>query len=60
MKIINLQIQDNTQAVALDIHCNNVEILNDSDSHAVRSQRAIGEMLVEDALNETLSQPINV
>ncbi len=60
MKIINLQIQDNTQAVALDAQCDNVEITNDSETSAVRSQRAIGEMLVEHALDETLTAPINV
>ena len=32
MKIINLQIQDNTQAVALDAHCDNVEIARDSET----------------------------
>jgi polyphosphate kinase len=60
IKIINLQIQDNTQAVALDAHCDNVEIINDSEASVVRSQRAIGEMLVEDDLHETLSLPVNV
>ena len=60
MKIINLQIQDNTQAVSLDVHCDNVEITNDSDTSAVRSQRSIGEMLVEHAVDETLSLPLNV
>ena len=60
MKIINLQIQDNTQAVALDAHCDNLEIKRDSETSAVRSQLAIGGMLVEHALDESLSIPINV
>ena len=59
MKIINLQIQDNTQAVALDAQCDNVEITRDSETNAVRSQRAIGEMLVEHALDESSPMPIN-
>ena len=59
MKIINLQILDNTQAVALDAHCDNVEIARDPETTGIRSQRAIGEMLVEHALDESLSTPIN-
>ena len=59
MKIINLQIQDNTQAVALDAQCDNVEITGDSEANAVRSQRAIGEMLVEHVLDESSPIPIN-
>lgn len=54
LKIINLQIQDNTQAVALDTRCDNVEIKNDPATDSVRSQRAIGEMLAEHALVENV------
>jgi polyphosphate kinase len=59
MKIINLQIQDNTQAVALDEQCDNVEIIGDLETNAVRSQRAIGEMLAGHALDERLATPVN-
>ncbi|HZI24140.1 MAG TPA: polyphosphate kinase 1 [Chryseolinea sp.] len=45
LKIINLQIQDNTQAVGLDQHCENVEIKNNRQSGLVRSQQVIGDML---------------
>lgn len=48
MKIIDLQIQDNTQAVSIDQHCENVQTLSDPAAVPIRSQRVIGEMLVKD------------
>jgi polyphosphate kinase len=47
VKIINLQIQDNTQAVVLNQDCENVEIKTDLESGLVRSQQVIGDMLAQ-------------
>jgi polyphosphate kinase len=44
LKIINLQLQDNQQAVFIDGQCSNTSITDDALS-IVRSQKVIGEMI---------------
>ena len=59
IKIVNLQIEDNVQAVGLDPRCDNVELIQDPRNR-VRSQLAIAEMLMEDPPNLALSQAVPV
>ena len=45
INIVNLQLQDNTQAVTINQHCEDVMIESNANESPMRSQRAIGAML---------------
>lgn len=53
INILNLQLQDNCQAVTIDSEGNNNYIIKEKNSNTIRSQKDIGYYLEEKLLNHT-------